>query len=286
MRVEDGYYRIRRGGGATAWSSRRLNVLFASQLMTREGFGWLYDNIQIYNMWISLLNYDREGAGRFSMYLDRSLDKLERVKLTSEFALPLDVELIKDSEGLSEAEDFIEWLTQGLKDGKITVNSSNSRAFLVEEGLLLTSDLFKQYNDAIERDIKMSTMLEQLEKLGYTDGKMQVYSQSPVKVSSIRSGIASLFHDTHSAVESSKMIGDIAKATQESKVGFVGTGAALEGPVLHTLLETFIFPTSALSTAVRMGQIKTAAESATKNYPIIENIVTPDIEPTVKTTMH
>lgn len=223
MQLEQGYYRIKRTGGTTSWSSRRLTVFFASRITPAAGMDWIFQNPNAYNIWLSLLNYDREGGARFSVYLDRALDMLERYKLGSEFAsMPISPDLINQTQGMEEAESFMDWLANAVKSGRITINSIDSLAFLVREGLLISTQILKQYGDAVSRDVSLEKILKQLKKLGVGEDKIETYTSTKLPVKKA----ASLFSKSAVDVESG------ADTTREFQSSYGGT---LTGLLIHSI---------------------------------------------------
>lgn len=265
MQIEQGFYRIRRGGGTSSWSSRRLTVLFASLLMPIDGMAWIHNNSNVYNIWLALLNYDREGAGRFSIYLDRALDLLERYKLGNEFAaMPISPDLVRQSQGMEEAESFMEWLANAIKSGQVTINSEDSHAFLFKEGLLLTADILKKYGDSLSKDIAQETLLNQLKKLGVGEDKLASYIS---KAQAARSS-GSLFSRT--AMDT---VGkDSSREFQQTK------GATLTGLIINSL-EVLGAQSGIVSPLA--GYIRKMAQNATtinNSYPKIETKITQKLE--------
>lgn len=254
MQAEDGYYRIRRGGGSTSWSSRRLTVHFAGILMPKDGMAWIYHNSHAYNVWLALLHYDREGAGRFSMYLDRALELLERFKLTGDFfQMLVDQSLIGYTSGMDVAESFMDWLENAIKTGHLTINSSTSHAFLVKEGLLLTTEILKDYGDAVSKDVDLNVLLSQLEKLGVSSGKVEGYA---AKGAERKAASSFLFGYKQTA----KTAADISAAGIDTQKEFQSTtGATLTGLVINSM-EVLGAQIGAVTTL--SGYIKKAAKAA------------------------
>lgn len=122
MPLEDGYFRVRRGGGINPWSSRRSVIAFATKVMPIIGLNWIYQNTYFYNIWIALLTDDREGAGSFRLYFDRAQELLNDFKQKEEFQKTADdAKEIKAKEN-ELAERFLRWLQAQAKKGKLSGN--------------------------------------------------------------------------------------------------------------------------------------------------------------------
>jgi hypothetical protein len=171
MGIEDGYYRIRRGGGIPPWLSRRVTAILARQLMPEIGFRWIAKDAYAFNSWLSLLYGEKEGLGTLSIFFNRALELLEELKVTQEFYIPLEVETLEPDEN-KLAEDFLEWLRQSVEDGSLTINKNDSLVHVVEDGLLLKSaDLFKKFLEVTKQSVVfMSQLAKQLDRLGMLHG--------------------------------------------------------------------------------------------------------------------
>lgn len=123
MPQEDGYYRVRRGGGITPWSSRRSVITLASKVMPAIGLNWIFQDAYLFNIWIALLTDDKEGAGSFRLYFDRAQELLNDLKLKEEYQKTpdKDVKEIKAKEN-ELAERFLKWLQNQAKKGKLSGN--------------------------------------------------------------------------------------------------------------------------------------------------------------------
>ena len=174
MRV-GAYYKIRRGGGVTPWSSRRSVITLACKLMPSIGFDWIYKNPHAFNIWLALLVDDKDGAGSLRLYFDRARELLEELKATSEFFVPVDIEEIEPEE-TKNAEDFIAWLKEMLEKGEITANAVNGQVFDIEgDKLFFTNELFKRYAASKNNQVGWRQVLDEFEKLGFTNGKEESY---------------------------------------------------------------------------------------------------------------
>lgn len=121
MPLEDGYYRVRRGGGISPWSSRRSIIALAIKVMPEIGLNWIYQDPYLFNIWIALLSDDKEGAGNFRLYFDRALELLNDLKQKEAIQYQDDVKEKKAKEN-ELAERFLRWLLAQAKKGNLKVN--------------------------------------------------------------------------------------------------------------------------------------------------------------------
>jgi len=165
------YYRIRRGGGLMPWSSRRSAIALACKLLPPSGFDWIYKNPHAFNIWLALLADDKEGAGTLRMHFERARERLEVFKTSADFFVPQDIEEI-EAKATQNAEDFLDWLKEALANGKIAANVVNGQIFDIEgDKLFFTNELFKRYAESKNNKVDWKDVLDEFEKLGFTNGK-------------------------------------------------------------------------------------------------------------------
>ncbi|MDF1828381.1 MAG: TraI domain-containing protein [Legionellaceae bacterium] len=135
---------------------RRLNIIFAQQLMPQEGFAWLTKNLEVFAVWLELLSEDKASSGTLALILDRAdaiaiqndlLDHLPphhhlepAAKRISTFISP--TETPGDRERLVGAE-FIHWLLASLEASKLTMNQVP--LFTVAGGTMIGPEAFKLF---------------------------------------------------------------------------------------------------------------------------------------------
>lgn len=136
---------------------RRLNIIFAQQLMPEEGFAWLTKNMDVFAVWLELLSEDKASSGTLALILDRAdaiaiqNDLLEHLpphhhlepsaKRISTF-VDNPTETPGDRERLAGAE-FIQWLHAALEASKLTMNQVP--LFTVAGGTMIGPEAFKLF---------------------------------------------------------------------------------------------------------------------------------------------
>lgn len=166
MQIEDGYYKIRRGGGFPPWLARRATVLFAKHLMPPLGYHWIARDVNAFNTWISLLNNEREGIEDLKLYFDRAIEQLEKHKTEPGFVVPVELDVTEPNE-VSLAEDFLEWLENGLEDGSININNKDSNVHMTPDGLLIDiPGIFQEFSKWSPQHPLWSLALEKFKQLG------------------------------------------------------------------------------------------------------------------------
>lgn len=167
MKPSDGYYKMRFGDGMPCWLCRRMTPLLARQIMPPIGFQWIAKNAYALNAWLALLNNEQEGIETLKLYLERANRLLEECKLRDDFLIPVDVSP-EDPAETSLAEDFIEWLKQGLNDGSVNINTTDSKVHILEDGIFLeTPGIFQEFSKYSPIHPNWELVLKQLARLGY-----------------------------------------------------------------------------------------------------------------------
>jgi hypothetical protein len=179
MRHDQGYYKIRLGGGIQPWISRRLAPIFAKDTLPKAGYDWITEDSYALNLWLALLYNDQQGFGELGFYFSRANAMLEEFHNQQEYLL-----MISDIEGIEPketklGEDFIEWLKEQLRQEKLSVNKKDSKIHIFEKGMLLetpkTFEKFLKEKKTAEKEIDWKELLEQLKKMGFTDGSIGRY---------------------------------------------------------------------------------------------------------------
>jgi len=136
---------------------RRLNLILAYQLMPKEGFAWIASNPETLAAWLALLSDDWQAAGTLGAILVRA-DAAAMLRYFNEH-LPhhsykkntrIGTFVDHTPEGTTQAHkdqrtgiEFIKWMTHELESGEMIINQLP--LLLVPGGLLISSDLFKQF---------------------------------------------------------------------------------------------------------------------------------------------
>lgn len=166
MKLSDGYYKIRFGDGMPSWLCRRITALFAREVMPSLGFQWIAQDPYALNAWLTLLGNEQEGVEDLKMFLERANRLLDEIRLTSDFVIPTDINIETPTE-TSLGEDFYEWLKKGLEDGTITINTKDSKVHVIENGLFLEPEIFKDFSKTQTTHPNWEHVLKQLARLGF-----------------------------------------------------------------------------------------------------------------------
>lgn len=179
------YYKIRHGGGLTPWSSRRSTITLACNLMPKIGFNWIYKNAHAFNIWLSLLVDDKEGAGALTASFEKARALLDEFKTSADFFVPVEIEEMVPKE-TQTGEDFLYWLKNELVNGKVAIGKVNGMIFLEGEEVLINEELFKRYESFAKitstSKLTWQKVVKELGMLGiiYDDERIN-YSYAPQK---------------------------------------------------------------------------------------------------------
>ena len=121
-----------------------VTPMLAKQLIPRELFLWLSDDLSIFSDWLSAL-LGQEGDE--SRIITHALALIKREDILS-ILNALDGALVDSKEPIDKnSDDFLKWLKAGIANGEITINTDKSAVHVVADGVLIESRLFKQYAD-------------------------------------------------------------------------------------------------------------------------------------------
>lgn len=125
--------------------SAEVTPMLAKQLLSNELFLWLSDDLTIFSDWLSALlgqPGDESKQITFAVALIKRDDIFEILN-TLDGAL-VDMQEPTD---LKQAEDFFQWLKKGIATSEIAINTDDALVHVVQEGVLIERQLFKQYVD-------------------------------------------------------------------------------------------------------------------------------------------
>lgn len=119
--------------------------LLARQLMPRDVFLWLSNDLSLFSDWLAAL-LNQEGVGSREITWALALIKREDIIAILN---TLDGAAIDSDATLSteHADAFYRWIKEAIAKGEITANADDSGLFRVPEGILLEKKLFKQFAD-------------------------------------------------------------------------------------------------------------------------------------------
>lgn len=124
-----------------------VTLLLARQLMPKDVFLWLSNDIVVFSDWVSaLLGQQGDDAKQLTAFL-AMIKREDIVAVLS----TLDGALAQGEAPteLLDAEDFYNWIKESLDEGKIKANAADSGLYIVPEGVLIDKKLFKQFADVM-----------------------------------------------------------------------------------------------------------------------------------------
>lgn len=136
---------------------RRLNVIFAQQLMPTEGFAWLTKNLDVFAVWLDLLSEETASSGTLALILDRAdaiaiqNNLLEHLSLHHHFEPSAKrIGTFVDNPSITPGDrerlagtEFIQWLLAALESGKLTMNQVP--LLTVAGGTMIGPEAFKLF---------------------------------------------------------------------------------------------------------------------------------------------
>jgi len=235
MGGDDGYYKIRRGGGVPPWVSKKTVTLLARQIMPEVGFNWIAEDPYALNVWLALLNNDRDSAGAFGLNFDKVIELLRTFRTSQDFfMMPFEVD-VTESEANALGEDFLEWLRKNLEEKKLTVNQKDSVIFLTKKGMFIDQVVFKRFADSIKnRIVSWANVYAQVRNLGFVHDELKKYAYAAmVRHGSPFGGFRRVAHGTGAAPAGAKpalfAAGKKAVGFVAAKVGAIAKVAAKPG---------------------------------------------------------
>jgi hypothetical protein len=160
------FYKIRFLDQELVGLAQAVTPILARQLMPALGFTWLWDDQQIFRMWLAMLT----GEGKAGWALDDLLQLINK-QLEEEHNKnaipPLEIET-KEPEETKLAEEFTAWLKDQLKDEKF-LNQENSLAHVLPSGdLLLEQQLFINFCENYAKRVDFIVLCKQFNYIGFT----------------------------------------------------------------------------------------------------------------------
>ena len=165
------YYRLFFRQSIQARMANEITVIYARQLMPAEGFNWLASDDQLLVDWLLALLDESLVGGVLAEILSiirldtEKLDHGERKHLLeqeywldpldpNEKMLPAILVNIKIATGTAVGEAFLQWLQQGIADGKFRVNVADAGLHMVSEGLFIEyPDMFRQFSEQFNKPL-------------------------------------------------------------------------------------------------------------------------------------
>jgi hypothetical protein len=168
---------------------QRLNIILAQQLMPEEGFTWLTQNFDVFEVWLALLQEDTASAGSLGLILDRAdaiaiqedlLDLLPDIQYPKQSGIRAH-SFIDSPDAASNREQlmgaaFMKWLLENLESAKLTFNQNPLLS--VAGGTIIGAGafaLFVRESPMFKNELAVMNSLKALglcdETPGATDGK-------------------------------------------------------------------------------------------------------------------
>jgi hypothetical protein len=138
------HYRVRTVRGLFPAVSESIAVLLAQRLMPERGYDWVSSDHALFAEWLLLIQDPEHARGDLAIihtnFKQLFPDFDSSLELTG---FHIDFDLAED---LTLGEDFMRWLDERIKSGKIDVNGENSPVQMIAEGAFLeTATLAKEY---------------------------------------------------------------------------------------------------------------------------------------------
>ncbi len=165
------YFKLRPYEGTPISLVRNVTPIFARQLLNDTSITWLSSNQQIFDMWLAFLNKGEDWAGGLGKIL--KLDKKQFEARKIDILMPIDIKLTEPL-NVDMAEKFLAWLKNGLLNGSISYNESDSKVHVVQYNALDISvflqapGLFQQFIHAYTKGKNWMGLCKQFNYLGLT----------------------------------------------------------------------------------------------------------------------
>ena len=155
------YYRFYFYTAAYHRLDNSLVVMLAKHTMPQVGYEWLSSDFKVFADWMDALQGNSSHGGRITQVLDHlpleHLDKLLRS------LGHLQIDMIEPGDQLGN--EFYHWLKSGIADGSIKINEKNALVHVVNEGVLVEKQLFKQFGDFMKVPINNKVLHRQVGNL-------------------------------------------------------------------------------------------------------------------------
>ena len=70
-----------------------------------------------------------------------------------------------DAQEFSFGDDFLQWLKENIEEGSVSVNAKDSMVHVVEEGVYVDRQIFKQYADMVKLPVNINVVFTQFGNL-------------------------------------------------------------------------------------------------------------------------
>jgi len=167
LAVKAQYYKLRHFDDRWIQLGQFAAPLLARQCIPEPGFEWIASDPKIFSLWMGVFTGEKEQAGEFLLQLQLSV-KLISLLTKKDRLAELTIHPTRPPQ-TAMGEDFAAWLSAGLKDGTIPINTPNAHVHgLAQGGLLLEPRLFQQFCDVYGRSVGWAVVCKQFNMLGFT----------------------------------------------------------------------------------------------------------------------
>jgi hypothetical protein len=162
-----GYYRLWFLDDQWSVVSKYSSLLLARQIMPVTGFNWISEDLPVYKMWLEAL------VGEGNEDENKLLKYLEMVDPGGANGKKLPTLIFKPEypKTTAEGEEFLDWLIDGLDNGSITTNQSDSMVYILGTGevFLVTPLIFNEFLRQHPSNLSWDDIYDQFNKLGMTE---------------------------------------------------------------------------------------------------------------------
>jgi hypothetical protein len=162
-----------------------VTSLLARQLMidvddsnskTPNGFNWIASNPIVLEAWLRMLNNDSRGVGSYLTVIPIADAQIIEAYLNSQKigtgsgGQPTG---LFTTEHLNTSEAFLQWLREALANGTLALNGEGALVHQTNDGILISSELFKQFVDSNSRYSNPEGVEQQFKQM------METYISAP-----------------------------------------------------------------------------------------------------------
>ena len=171
------YYRFREAQSKALQFSRQATPMLAREMLPKEGFQWISSDERALKTWIALLCDNESSGGGVSLLLRLVEEELQKAHSTGEHHInevtldsdlqKLSVVAYKEAPHVEVGELFATWLKEGIANGSITVNQTDSHVHTSEDGLVLIyPEIFQDFCVSYPRFKDWAVVYKQFNHLG------------------------------------------------------------------------------------------------------------------------
>lgn len=196
---------------------KTLRTVLARQVIGESGFLWIASDLRLLTEWLEALNEEEgDGSGRLAHVIKRYRRQGNGL-LDSLPAIMFD---ILDSPATEYADQFYQWLIDGLNDGTIKVNRADAHVHITDAGVFVEFPaIFKTFAELYNVPVNHYVVFTQIGNLmglarkgGGDYQHVQLYSAYPDAAgggSGYRGGLSSPLVTKSNAMRDGILIGDI-----------------------------------------------------------------------------